>query len=252
MSERIQSLAERLTTEADLCRNEGADDIAALLDEAAEALNAFDHPRGLSIAQEPKYTVSDSAIVNRASGLPIPDEEPVFIIRAKDYHARDTIIFYLGKILRNGSANHASAVLARYRDFERFADRHSDRMGHPDTVRASMRSTIPPEEMAAAVDKMLGLVELPPIRIDREMYELIEASASEVGLIVQAYVRGLLKDSLANLRTLVAARAALRAYHHALDTRQHGGVAANALVAALERALDAPWKQGATLTEGGV
>lgn len=33
-----QSLAARLDAEADLCRNEGADDIARLLDEAATAL----------------------------------------------------------------------------------------------------------------------------------------------------------------------------------------------------------------------
>ena len=37
-----QTLIQRLQDEADLCRNEGADDIAALLDEAAEALKDSD------------------------------------------------------------------------------------------------------------------------------------------------------------------------------------------------------------------
>lgn len=47
-----------------------------------------------------------------------------------------------------------------------------------------------------------------------------------------------------------ATRAALRSYHHALDTRKHGGIAADALVSAIETALGTPWVQGATLTEG--
>jgi len=48
---------------------------------------------------------------------------------------------------------------------------------------------------------------------------------------------------------------ALRDYHHALDTRQHGGVAADQLVKAVETILGIPWTQGATLeaerTENG-
>jgi hypothetical protein len=35
------TLQERLSDEADLCRNEGADDIAALLDEAGRAIAAY-------------------------------------------------------------------------------------------------------------------------------------------------------------------------------------------------------------------
>jgi hypothetical protein len=37
---------------------------------------------------------------------------------------------------------------------------------------------------------------------------------------------------------------ALHDYHYALDTRQHGGVAADAAISAIERALGMPWKQG--------
>ena len=42
-------LISRLQDEADLCRNEGASDIAALLDEATEALRAFAEQNGLQI-----------------------------------------------------------------------------------------------------------------------------------------------------------------------------------------------------------
>ena len=38
MSKEVMNLIERLSDEADLCRNEGANDIAVLLDEAAKAL----------------------------------------------------------------------------------------------------------------------------------------------------------------------------------------------------------------------
>lgn len=43
---------------------------------------------------------------------------------------------------------------------------------------------------------------------------------------------------------------ALHDYHHALDTRQHGDVAADKCVKALEQALSRPWVRGATLEEG--
>jgi hypothetical protein len=42
-------------------------------------------------------------------------------------------------------------------------------------------------------------------------------------------------------------RAALKKYHHALDTRQHGGIAESNLVTDVETILDTPWIQGATL-----
>ncbi|WP_441280623.1 hypothetical protein [Tardiphaga sp. 862_B3_N1_1] len=40
-------------------------------------------------------------------------------------------------------------------------------------------------------------------------------------------------------------RLAVRDYHYALDTRQHGGVAADKAIKAIERVLDMPWQQGA-------
>lgn len=45
-------------------------------------------------------------------------------------------------------------------------------------------------------------------------------------------------------------RKALHQYHHALDMRKNGDVAADECVKALERALSRPWVRGATLEEG--
>ena len=47
----VRPLVERLNDEADLCRNEGANDIAALLDEAVEELQALDQSRQTYFAE---------------------------------------------------------------------------------------------------------------------------------------------------------------------------------------------------------
>jgi hypothetical protein len=42
---------------------------------------------------------------------------------------------------------------------------------------------------------------------------------------------------------------ALTEYHHALDTREHGGLAADHFVRVVQKILNMPWVQGATLKE---
>lgn len=91
---------------------------------------------GLSIQQEPKYTVNGSAIVNRASGEPIPADEPVFIFRARDKHACSIIGEY-AQFCDN--PEHREAVNQRFIEFGEFADRHPDRMREPDTIATSAK-----------------------------------------------------------------------------------------------------------------
>jgi hypothetical protein len=85
----------------------------------------------MKVEQEPKYTTNaDGRIVNRASGNPIPDDEPVFILRAKDANAI--------KALRSYHMNchnfaHRKIVAGRIADFERFAAEHPERMKEPDS-----------------------------------------------------------------------------------------------------------------------
>lgn len=82
--------------------------------------------------QEPKYDVNiDGQLFSRASGDPIPDDEPVFIFRARDRRAVKALIGYLDD-LPNGQ--HADAVEARIVDFRRYAEKHPERMKEPDTV----------------------------------------------------------------------------------------------------------------------
>lgn len=91
---------------------------------------------GLPQAQEPKYTVSqkDGRIVNRATGKPIPDDEPVFILRAKDMLASAALLAYLDEI--GADPEHAAAVQKRIDAFDAFAAAHPERMSFPNTAAA--------------------------------------------------------------------------------------------------------------------
>lgn len=90
---------------------------------------------GLQQAQEPKYTTSqkDGRIVNRATGKAIPDDEPVFILRAQDVNAVHALMAYLDNL---EDEEHAAAVGARMDAFEAFAAQHPERMKTPDHVPA--------------------------------------------------------------------------------------------------------------------
>lgn len=86
---------------------------------------------GLSLAQEPKYTVNGSAIVNRASGEAIPADEPVFIFRARDKHAIEVLEFYRDIV---GDSSHRDAIAKRSGHFYVFRIKFPERMKEPDTA----------------------------------------------------------------------------------------------------------------------
>lgn len=81
-------------------------------------------------SQEPKYGIRNGQIVNRESGAPIPDDEPIFVFRAKDRLAVRILTGYFSAI---EDPEHARAVAARLEDFKRFAKEHPERMKYPDT-----------------------------------------------------------------------------------------------------------------------
>lgn len=88
---------------------------------------------GLTLAQSPKYTTSqkDGRIVVRATGKPIPDDEPIFILRARDLSAEGALETYFQSI--DMGTPHEHAVRLVIRAFEAFAAKHKDRMKEPDT-----------------------------------------------------------------------------------------------------------------------
>lgn len=88
---------------------------------------------GLPLAQEPKYTASSKTgrIVNRSTGKPIPDFEPVFILRGQDEKAIYALRAYANLV---SDPEHAQALALRIAAFENFAATHPDLMKEPDTT----------------------------------------------------------------------------------------------------------------------
>lgn len=70
----------------------------------------------MDLGQDPKYRTVDGAIVNRRSSEAIAADEPVFILRARDVHAREALDAY-ACILMPGE--HRDAVCQRAADFAR-------------------------------------------------------------------------------------------------------------------------------------
>jgi len=114
---------------------------AVIADRAAGRASA--EPEGLSLAQEPKYTVNGSAIVNRASGEVIPADEPVFIFRARDRHAVEVLEFYRDIVRDN---KHREAIDKRTGHFYVFRNSHPERMKEPDTAPTPTASIAPKAE----------------------------------------------------------------------------------------------------------
>lgn len=82
-------------------------------------------------AKEPKYGIWGGRLYNRTSGDKIPDNEPVFIFRAKDRKAVAALHFYAG-ICDN--AEHVNGVQSRIAEFQEFARRQPRMMKHPDSA----------------------------------------------------------------------------------------------------------------------
>lgn len=85
-------------------------------------------------SQEPKYDVdANGRLVNRATGIAIPDDEPVFVLRAKDKHAVKTLMRY-ADMCGDGDPRHIDVVHQRLTDFIRFSEEHPERMHEPDSA----------------------------------------------------------------------------------------------------------------------
>lgn len=75
--------------------------------------------------------VPAARIVNRETGTPIPDDEPIFILRGKDVLAGPTIQHYM-ELAEEHSHAHALSVAERLEEFARFGQEHPERMKVPD------------------------------------------------------------------------------------------------------------------------
>ncbi len=87
---------------------------------------------GLTLGQESKYTTNkDGRLCSRATGRAIPDDEPVFVLRAQDRKAHVALMAYCRAC---DDEAHRDNVLQRLGDFEAFGLQHPDRLKEPDTT----------------------------------------------------------------------------------------------------------------------
>ncbi len=84
----------------------------------------------MNVYQEPKYEIKNGKIHNRQSGEQIPDDEPVFILRARDIHAAELIVLYSREV---ADPKHQEAVRMRAAQFNNWASLHPTRMKAPNT-----------------------------------------------------------------------------------------------------------------------
>jgi hypothetical protein len=99
------------------------------MDENEDLLGGVPVGFGIRSGQEPKYGTNTSGrLFNRVTGAPIPDDEPVLVLRAKDLRAVNAIEFYMNLC---ANEDQRAAVRCRLDDFKAFARDHADRMSEP-------------------------------------------------------------------------------------------------------------------------
>lgn len=77
---------------------------------------------------ERKYEIRDNQLVKRGSGVPVPDDEPLFIFRAKDRKALVALVAY-GIVLDNLAQK--AAAMKTVNDFRAFQEKYPERMAEP-------------------------------------------------------------------------------------------------------------------------
>lgn len=85
--------------------------------------------------QDPKYEIAltdgePPRLVNSITKKPIPDDEPLFILRGQDWHVPATIADYEG---RANIWSHKQAVRERLTDFVIFQANNPNRIKEPNT-----------------------------------------------------------------------------------------------------------------------
>lgn len=80
---------------------------------------------------DPKYRVVDDQIIN-LSGVPIPEDEPLILFRARDWHALKMLEFYRDLCRRDDCTDfHMEGIDNRIAAFQAFRFEHPERMKQP-------------------------------------------------------------------------------------------------------------------------
>jgi hypothetical protein len=82
--------------------------------------------------EDRKFKFEDGKFVNRVSGEAIPDDEPVFIFRARDRYALPVLEYYWTLA---DDDHHRQAILDSINEFRAFKHAHPTRMKEPGITR---------------------------------------------------------------------------------------------------------------------
>lgn len=88
----------------------------------------------MNINQEPKYKINEyvGRLQNRSTNNFIPNDEPVFVIRAKDKNAVSVLSYYKALCINQ---QHIDAIDKRIESFVAWASENPEKMKEPDTGR---------------------------------------------------------------------------------------------------------------------
>jgi len=80
--------------------------------------------------QERKYIIQESRLVRRSDSVPVPDDEPLFILRAQDRNALATLMAYVSICV---NLEHRRNVMKTVNDFTNFRNNNPEKMKEPDS-----------------------------------------------------------------------------------------------------------------------
>lgn len=121
--------------------DDAGDNAAETMATEEEAV-AAGHIAILARTGDPKYDIdANGRICNAATGEPIPDDEPIMILRAKDRLAYAALDRYYRLSLARCDGAHCESVAERMQAFQRFSEEHPDRVKIPDTVVPELAET---------------------------------------------------------------------------------------------------------------
>lgn len=111
-------------------------------------LKPIDGKFSISVSDTGQYSSAtpNIQVVNTVSGEPIPDDEPLFLLRAWDIHAVETLRAY-ADANRESSPSHQEAIRQAILRFLQFTQDHRDRMKEPGvTGHIKLDKPIPPTQ----------------------------------------------------------------------------------------------------------
>jgi len=79
---------------------------------------------------ERKYKILENRLVRRSDSVPVPDDEPLFILRAQDRNALATLMTYVSICV---NLEHRRNVMKTVNDFTNFRNNNPEKMKEPDS-----------------------------------------------------------------------------------------------------------------------